>query len=166
MAKARTRAAQRCPECGGPMVWETRDDWIEYQGHRRTFNSTGWWCTKCGEGILAGEELSKGFRVHAELRAEIDGVLSPPEVRAIRERLGLSQLEAGRILGGGPRAFQKYESGATPPSVPMAQLLRLLANDPKRIEELRASGDVARVKRVPRRSAAKVARAKGRPRSS
>ena len=41
--------------------------------------------------------------------------LAPEEIRAIRERLGLSQVEAGELLGGGPRAFTKYESGTISP---------------------------------------------------
>ena len=37
--------------------------------------------------------------------------ISPDEIRAIREGLGLTQVEAGELLGGGPRAFTKYEAG-------------------------------------------------------
>jgi len=37
---------------------------------------------------------------------------------------------------GGPRAFQKYESGKQQVSVPMANLLRLLKKDPRRLVEL------------------------------
>jgi hypothetical protein len=42
-----------------------------------------------------------------------------------------------RLLGGGLRSFQKYESGKVAVSVPMSNLLRLLSVDPARIEELR-----------------------------
>ena len=38
--------------------------------------------------------------------------MTPDRIRAIRERLRLTQEEAGALLGGGPRAFTKYESGA------------------------------------------------------
>jgi len=62
----------------------------------------------------------------------------------IRERLQLSQRRAGELLGGGPRAFQKYESGSQQVSVPMTNLLRLLAKDPKRLAEL--SGSAAKAK--------------------
>jgi HTH-type transcriptional regulator/antitoxin MqsA len=75
-----------------------------------------------------------------ELRAEVEGVLGPKEVAAIRERPKLSQRRAGEILGGGPRAFQKYESGEQQVSTPMANLLRLLAKDPHRLDELLEEG--------------------------
>ncbi len=71
-----------------------------------------------------------------ELKAEVQGVLKPDEVRAIRLRLKLSQRKASDLLGGGPRAFQKYESGEVLVSRPMTQLLRLLERDPRRLEEL------------------------------
>ena len=41
--------------------------------------------------------------------------ISPDEIRATRERLGLSQVEAGELIGGGPRAFTKYEAGTVKP---------------------------------------------------
>jgi HTH-type transcriptional regulator/antitoxin MqsA len=80
--------------------------------------------------------LLKRERASLELRAQVEGVLGPKEVAAIRERLELSQRRAGEILGGGPRAFQKDESGEQKASAPMANLLRLLARDPRRLDEL------------------------------
>ena len=52
----------------------------------------------------------------------------PEEIRAIREYLGLSQVEAGEFIGGGPRAFTKYEAGVVkPPAAVINTLLRLEA---------------------------------------
>ncbi len=52
------------------------------------------------------------------------------------KKLGLSQRQAGELIGGGPRAVQKYESGEVEPGEAMLKLLRLLDNDPSRIAEL------------------------------
>ena len=73
---------------------------------------------------------------YRELRAEAAERLKAEEVRRIRTRLKLSQRRAGEILGGGPRAFQKYESGEVVVSRPMANLLLLLDRDPSRLKEL------------------------------
>jgi HTH-type transcriptional regulator/antitoxin MqsA len=127
---------QPCPECGGEMRYEKHDDVLRYLGRTRTIKTLGFWCSKCGEGILTGDALVRHERAFLELKAEVDGVLGPREVAKVRETLGLSQRKAGEILGGGPRAFQKYESGKQAVSVPMAHLLRLLANDPARLDEL------------------------------
>lgn len=68
--------------------------------------------------------------------------LKPHEIRRIREKLGLSQVEAGELLGGGPRAFTKYESGTIKPTAATANLLRLLDAKPSAIATL-SGGKVA-----------------------
>jgi HTH-type transcriptional regulator/antitoxin MqsA len=57
-------------------------------------------------------------------------------VKAVRKKLKLTQDEAGRIIGGGRRAFQKYESGATPPSDAAVGLLEILERRPDEVETL------------------------------
>ena len=65
-----------------------------------------------------------------------DAELSPERIRAIRKSLGLTQVEAGELLGGGPRAFTKYEAGTTKPAAAVANLLRLLASEPSALSKL------------------------------
>jgi len=62
--------------------------------------------------------------------------LGASDVKRIRESLGLTQAEAGELLGGGVRAFQKYESGVISPSATAANLLRLLESDPGALTKL------------------------------
>lgn len=57
--------------------------------------------------------------------------LTPLVIRAIREACGLSQRDAARVFGGGPKAFEKYESGEVAPSSAMTQLLLLAAKRPE-----------------------------------
>ncbi len=127
-----------CPACGRAMLHEKRQDSVEYKDHHKSFDVTGWWCSSCGEAIFEGPALEAAERAFVELRAEVQSVLLPEEVAEIRHKLNLSQREAGKILGGGPRAFQKYETGSVPVSAPMNNLLLLLREDPtKRLKELR-----------------------------
>jgi HTH-type transcriptional regulator/antitoxin MqsA len=118
------------------MRYETRPEVLMYKDHERTIETLGWWCTQCGEGILTGEPLAAQERAFLELKAEVDQVLSPAEVKRVRTKLGLSQRKAGELLGGGPRSFQKYEAGTQAVSTPMSHLLRLLANDVSRLDEI------------------------------
>ena len=62
--------------------------------------------------------------------------IAPDEIRAIRKRLGLSQVEAGELIGGGPRAFTKYEAGTTTPAASVVNLLGLLDDNPSAIASL------------------------------
>ena len=62
--------------------------------------------------------------------------VAPGEIRAIRERLGLTQDEAGGLIGGGPRAFTKYESGTVKPAAAVVNLLRVLGANPAALRTL------------------------------
>jgi HTH-type transcriptional regulator/antitoxin MqsA len=118
------------------MTRETRKEPVSYKQHEALVSVRGDFCDACGEAVFEGPALQARERAFLELRAQVEGVLGPREVLAIREKLKLSQRQAGQLLGGGPRAFQKYESGEQQVSVPMANLLRLLARDPRRLKEL------------------------------
>jgi len=126
----------RCPSCGGEAVLETRTDTVTYKGHSAKVRLTGHWCRSCDEAVLEGPALKRSEAAFLALRAKVEGVMAPRTVATIRNRLKLSQRRAGELLGGGPRAFQKYESGTQQVSVPMTNLLRLLEADPARLAEL------------------------------
>ena len=66
-----------------------------------------------------------------------DTPLKPDQIRVIREGLGLSQREAGKLLGGGPNAFAKYESGTLAPAAALANLLLVLRDNPAALSTLR-----------------------------
>ena len=61
------------------------------------------------------------------------------EIVAIRESLNLTQTQAGKLLGGGPSAYAKYEAGSIKPSAAAANLLRLLKTYPGMLNVLRVT---------------------------
>lgn len=63
--------------------------------------------------------------------------LGPKRIKEIRESLGLSQAEAGNLIGGGPKAFGKYESGVISPTASVENLLKILNEDPNALKILR-----------------------------
>ena len=65
--------------------------------------------------------------------------ITPDEIREIRMKLGLSQVKAGEVFGGGPRAFTKYEAGTTKPTSSTVRLLRLLDLNPALLHQLSGS---------------------------
>jgi HTH-type transcriptional regulator/antitoxin MqsA len=151
---------QSCPACGQEMRWEYHDDRLAYKGHERTIKTLGWWCVSCGEAILTGPPLIAHEQAFQELKAAVDEVMGPAEVARVRQALGLSQRKAGELLGGGPRAFQKYESGKQAVSLPMSHLLRLLSNDPSRLGEIAA--DTEGIRRGTQGAGRGEAKGKGR----
>jgi HTH-type transcriptional regulator/antitoxin MqsA len=148
--------SQPCPFCGGNMRFERRSDVLVHRGQETRIKTQGFWCTGCGEAIFDAKALSERERAFLEFKAEVDNVLGPAEVAAVRKKLGLSQRKAGELIGGGPRSFQKYESGKQAVSVPMSHLLRLLGHDPRRLREIAPDGA------GPRGSSSRRARSSGR----
>lgn len=123
--------APLCPESHRPMRREVRPFTITYKGRSRTFDMPGWYSDSSDESIFTRADLKISDRQLAMLKAEAENLAGPDEVAHLRRRFRLSQAEAGRILGGGPRAFQKYESGEVVASRGMTNLLRLLARHPE-----------------------------------
>jgi len=121
------------PETGETLRRGVRRQTVRYGSLAREVDVPGWYPEDGGDGIHSGADLAEADRAFRKLRDEYAA-----HVRAARKRLKLSQEEAGRIIGGGKRAFQKYESGATPPSDAAVGLIELLIRHPEEVETLRA----------------------------
>ena len=118
-------------ETGAELRRDIRPFTITYQGRSRTFNMPGWYPAgeEC-EATFTQDDLKVYDKEIKVLKAEAEHLLLPEEIRSIRKRLKLTQVQAGIILGGGKRAFQKYENGDVLPSRAISNLLRLLSVNP------------------------------------
>lgn len=122
-----------CPMCETPNPWEDRysNETYRYKGQKFSLSDTEYSvCRECGfDVVLPQQKRRNEVRVRDEHR-RIDGLLTGPQIKAIRERLGLTQAKAAQLMGGGANAFSKYERGEVTQSVAMNQLLRVLDVDP------------------------------------
>lgn len=139
MARTKIAAERPCHECGQVMRRDIQDFTITYQGFSSTFPMPGWYCTgqNCDEAIMNSQDMKVSDRELHILKAKAANLLAATEVRRVRKRLGLTQREAGLILGGGPNAFQKYETAELVPSKAISNLLRVLEVYPTALEVLR-----------------------------
>lgn len=119
-----------CPKTGAPMHRGVRSLTLTYKGESITFDMPGWYCDQSDEGIHTGADMKISDRELNRLKARVEGLLEPEEIRHIRKRLHLTQTIAGLVIGGGPRAFQKYESGDLLPSRAISSALVLLDHNP------------------------------------
>jgi HTH-type transcriptional regulator/antitoxin MqsA len=115
---------------------DVRDMTLRFKSESITFEMPGWYCDSSEESIHTGEDMKVSDRMLNLLKARHEGLLEPSEIRRIRKKLGLSQTAAGDLIGGGPRAFQKYESGDLLPSRAISSALVLLDNNPKALRFL------------------------------
>ena len=160
-----------CPETGAPMHRGVRPMTLSYKGESVTFDMPGWYCDRSEQSIHNGEDKKLSDRMLNRLKARTEGLLEPEEIKRIRKKLGLTQTAAGELIGGGPRAFQKYETGHLLPSRAISSALTLLDRDPSGLAVLkapkrhscRAVGPWCAASRVGRKSASAFRRSASPP---
>ena len=127
-----------CLNCGkGELEHAVKDVPYEYKGHRTVVPAVGGWhCPNCHEVEFDSGEGFRFAEAIEQFASEIDA-FEAAELARIRRKLNLTQLEAGRITGGGPNAFSRYERGKAKPLPAVTNLFKLLDRHPELLEELR-----------------------------
>ena len=121
------------PETGETLRRGIRPMTAAYAVYSKVIDVPGWYPDGNGDAIHTGKDLAEWDATYQQMRIDY-----AKKVRALRMRLKLTQEEAGRILGGGKRAFQKYETGKTPPSDAAIALLELMERHPEDVEILKS----------------------------
>jgi HTH-type transcriptional regulator/antitoxin MqsA len=125
------------PETGEVLRRDVRPFVVTYKGKSRTVDLPGYYPKKGDDGVHVGDDMEVTDAALRALKEEVEGIPSPTTIRRVRQKLNLSQREAGGILKVGENAFDKYERGLVEPSGPTSQLLRLLDRHPELVDELR-----------------------------
>lgn len=122
-----------CHEDGTLMSRDIRPSILSYKGESIVVDLPGWYCPKCGESVHDGSDMKVSDRALNALKMRHENLLDAKEIRRIRKKLGLTQAAAGQIVGGGPKAFTKYENGDLVPSRAIANLLKVLDACPEQL---------------------------------
>lgn len=125
-----------CPITGKVLHRGERPLTLTYKGKSLTMIMPGWYSDESPEGVHESDDLKVSDRGLNRLKAEVENLLLPEEIRRIRKKLKLSQAAAGILIGGGPRAFQKYEAGDLLPSRAISNLLLILDEVPDAVKML------------------------------
>jgi len=124
-------------ESGRPMTRGEKLVTFKIEGRAFTYKQPGWWCSLTDpddtEGQLVDDDnqVAEMARRTAKALAHGEKVFVPVVIRAIRQRCGLTQREAGLVFGTGEKSFEKYESGEIQPSAPTKRLLKLAMERPE-----------------------------------
>ena len=90
-------------------------------------------CSNCKEVFLPKESLEK---VHSE-RHQVRGLLSPAELKRLRQDLGLTQTNMSSLLGIGKKSYLRWEKGTSLQSKSMDRYIRLLGLHPGNVSFLK-----------------------------
>ena len=125
-----------CPVCGTEQETEViekeeisnvRGDEIKVLARIRV-------CSVCGEELFDEELEEENIQRVYDIYRKKHGILSPEEIKGIRESYGLSQRAFAKLLGIGEASIARYETGALPEKS-LSNMIMLL-KDPKNMEKL------------------------------
>jgi HTH-type transcriptional regulator/antitoxin MqsA len=128
-----------CRDCGSrehTKRFEGKSFTVEHAGLRAKVSGlAGWRCGVCKKVMFDSASAYRyalaGDRLVLQNRA-----LDRHEIRRIRRKLGLTQVAAARLTGGGRNAFWRYEHGKVVPLPAVINLLRLLDKHPELLKDL------------------------------
>jgi putative zinc finger/helix-turn-helix YgiT family protein len=100
-----------CYHCGGEMRSQRAKVPGEYAGEKLVVETEATVCTECRYTALRADQIDAYTMKLADQYRARHGLLTSQEVRAIRNRLGMSQDEFAKYLNVGPASVKRWELG-------------------------------------------------------
>jgi putative zinc finger/helix-turn-helix YgiT family protein len=127
-----------CPACGATMVVKRSALRLPVNGEEIAVPSAAHLrCLICGEILLRYQDSKRLGEDAIAIYRRKHGLLSADEIRAIRERFELTQVDLARLLRLGANTVSRWESGRNVQTAAMDMLLRLIRDLPGSIDYLR-----------------------------
>jgi HTH-type transcriptional regulator/antitoxin MqsA len=129
--------SRRCSECGGAMKRFTNEAFtVSHAGKSaKVERLSGWRCPGCGE-IAFDASSARRYAAAGDALVLSNRQRQSSEIKRIRRKLGLSQIAAARLTGGGHNAFSRYERGEAAPLPAVVNLFRLLDKHPELLKDI------------------------------
>ena len=131
--------ARRCLNCEdrkGLTRFDGEAFAVEHAGEKvKVERLSGWRCGACGE-VEFHAESARRYAAAGDALVLRDRERQSKEIRRIRRKLGLSQVAAARLTGGGHNAFSRYERGEVAPLPAIIKLLHLLDKHPELLKDI------------------------------
>jgi HTH-type transcriptional regulator / antitoxin MqsA len=130
------RKCQSCASRKGMTRFEDETFTIEHTGMTAKVEGlSGWRCDACRE-VEFDATSAQRYAAEGDALVLCDRARQSKEIRRIRLKLGLSQVAAARLTGGGHNAFSRYERGEVAPLPAVINLFRLLDKHPDLLKDL------------------------------
>ena len=129
-----------CPECGTMMREKRRKLKLPVNGEEIVVpKAVHLACPKCREVVLRLGDARRLREQALALYRDKHGLLSGEEIKAIRERFGLTQGALAELLRLGGNTISRWEAGRNVQTASMDVLLRMVRDLPGTIEYLRST---------------------------
>jgi HTH-type transcriptional regulator / antitoxin MqsA len=123
--------ATRCYKCGGSMRQVQEPATFNVGQRTAEVVVDRFHCEQCDEILYSPEQMdSAQIAVAAALRKQ-DGLLTPIEIKTIREKYRLSQAQLEQLLGVGPKTVVRWERGTVFQNRTTDELLRIITQFPE-----------------------------------
>ena len=136
--RGRALAADSCPGCGETMVERRGRLSLPVNGEEVGVpHASHLKCPRCGEVVLRFGDSRRLSEDAAAIYRKKHGLLSADQIRAVRDRFGLTQAALARLLRLGANTVSRWESGRNVQTGAMDMLLRLIRDLPGSVDYLR-----------------------------
>src|SRR6266567_6357361 len=131
--------ARKCTNCESRKSltrFENETFFIDHAGlSAKVEGLSGWRCDSCGE-VEFDDESARRYAAAGDELVLRERAQQSKDIRRIRRKLGLTQMDASRLTGGGHNAFSRYERGEAMPMPAVINLFRLLDKHPELLRDL------------------------------
>jgi HTH-type transcriptional regulator/antitoxin MqsA len=130
------RSCMNCDSRKGMTRFEDKTFVVTHAGMRTKIEGlSGRRCAACGD-VEFDAVSARRYAAAGDALVLRDRARQSKEIRRIRRKLGLSQVAAARLTGGGHNAFSRYERGEATPMPAVVNLFRLLDKHPELLKDL------------------------------
>lgn len=138
-SRGRVLPDDACPNCGTRLLEKRGRLRLPVNGEEISVPSARFLrCPKCGEIVLGFQDSKRLHEDASAIYRKRHGLLSADEIRVVRERFALTQVNLARLLRLGANTVSRWESGRNVQTAAMDILLRLIRDLPGSIDYLRS----------------------------
>ncbi len=119
-------SVESCPFCNGHLRSVSEEQEIRIGRRSARVLDQFFRCAACEEAFYAPGQMDATLRRASEAIRHEEGLMSPQEIRGIRERLGLTQHAFEKLLGVGPKTVVRWEKGTVFQNRSTDSLLRVV----------------------------------------
>jgi HTH-type transcriptional regulator/antitoxin MqsA len=127
--------SNKCQICGSESIKEViKDEEFCYKDNKLVIpDYKSVICENCGESVADKQSYEDSIPILRDFHRKVDGFLTCEEIKSIRKSFQMTQDSFSELLGGGEKAFARYETGKVMQSKPMDNLLRILREYPEAV---------------------------------